>query len=75
MDRDTLLLIAFALLAVAGTVLGVGGVAFYRRDRSAAREEGPAGDTPADGEPSDEAEGYVGSDPASAQQGGAEDGP
>jgi len=83
MDRDTLLLIAFALLFAAGTVLGVGGVVLCRRDRSAPQEKSPAGGTAPDGEPSDEAEGDApssregdtGNDPASAPQGGAEVGP
>lgn len=34
MDRDNLLLIALALLCLAGVVLGVGGVTLLKRDRS-----------------------------------------
>jgi hypothetical protein len=76
-----LLLIAFALLFAAGMVLGLGGVALYRRDRGAARDESAAGAAP--GETRDEAandapsstEDEAANDQASASQSDAEDGP
>jgi hypothetical protein len=39
MDRGTLLLIALALIALAGVVLGVSGISLFRRDRVAATED------------------------------------
>ena len=39
MDRDSLLLIALALLCLAGVVLGAGGVALLKRDRSGQEDE------------------------------------